>query len=144
MSKIRRARHPAAQHPPAWGARVGLGSPSAPAPPPPSPPSPYTYPAPHRRDAAPSARASHRVFFWVFLAIQVLFLIWVVAGLASGSGASESCSGLSGDGLKVCEDAGDVGTTIGVGLIVGFWLATDFIVALTYAVYRISARKPRR
>jgi hypothetical protein len=72
-----------------------------------------------------------------------VFLVWVVAGLASGSGTPASCSGLTGDRLQLCEDADAVGTTIGVGLIVGIWLATDFILGATYTVYRIAGRRPR-
>ncbi|WP_326721718.1 hypothetical protein OHT59_22075 [Streptomyces sp. NBC_00243] len=72
-----------------------------------------------------------------------MFLIWVIAGAASGSGTPESCSGLTGDNLELCKDADDIGTTIGVGLVVAFWVATDFILALTYVIYRIASRQPR-
>ncbi|MFD9460341.1 hypothetical protein [Streptomyces sp. NPDC060027] len=43
--------------------------------------------------------------------------------------------------MKTCQDAGDVGTTIGVGLIVGFWVAADFVLALTYVIYRLANRQ---
>ncbi|MWA12448.1 hypothetical protein [Streptomyces sp. BA2] len=65
----------------------------------------------------------HRVFFGVFLAIQAVFLVWVVAGAVSGE---------------------TIGTTIGVGVIVAIWLATDFLVAVTYAMYWLAGRPPRR
>lgn len=120
MSETRRARHPQVQRPHHYGSHHH-------GPPPPPPP----------------ARKGHRVFLWSFLAIQVIFIAWVVAGLASGSGTAEACSGLTGDSLKVCEDTDALGTTIGVGLIVGIWLATDFIVAVMYAMYRLAARPPR-
>ncbi|MBO7936327.1 hypothetical protein JTP77_010220 [Streptomyces sp. S9] len=84
-----------------------------------------------------------RVFLWLFLAVQILFLIWVIAGIASGSDDSGSCEGLTGDSLELCQDAGDLGTTIGVGLIVGFWVAADFILGLTYVIYRLATRQPR-
>ncbi|MFI8218320.1 hypothetical protein [Streptomyces sp. NPDC085932] len=75
--------------------------------------------------------------------MQILFLIWVIAGAAITSGTPEECHGLTGDNLELCEDAHDLGTTIGVGLIVAFWVATDFILALTYAIYRLASR-PRQ
>ncbi|GAB7103250.1 hypothetical protein JCM4814A_15640 [Streptomyces phaeofaciens JCM 4814] len=84
-----------------------------------------------------------RVFLWLFLAVQILFLIWVIAGIASGSDDGGSCEGLTGDSLELCRDAGDLGTTIGVGLIVGFWVAADFILGLTYVIYRLATRQPR-
>ncbi|WP_432158935.1 hypothetical protein [Streptomyces sp. bgisy153] len=88
-------------------------------------------------------RKRRRVFFWVFLAVQILFLIWVITGAASGSGTPEDCKGLTGDQLELCNDASDVGTTIGVGLIIGLWVAADFILGLTYLVYRLATRQPR-
>ncbi|MGC0205101.1 MULTISPECIES: hypothetical protein [Streptomyces] len=75
--------------------------------------------------------------------MQILFLIWVITGAATSSGTPEECRGLTGDNLELCEDANDLGTTIGVGLIVAFWVAADFILALTYAIYRLASR-PRR
>ncbi|MFI6092254.1 hypothetical protein [Streptomyces sp. NPDC051218] len=91
-----------------------------------------------------SPRKGHRAVFWVFLAIQVVFLAWVAAAAATGSGTPDSCSRLTGDALKLCEDSDAAGTTIGVGLIVAVWLATDFIIAVTYAMYHLTRRPPRR
>jgi hypothetical protein len=73
----------------------------------------------------------------------ILFLIWVIVGASTASGTPEGCRGLTGEDLKLCEDASDVGTTIGVGLIVAFWVAADFILALTYVIYRLASRQPR-
>ncbi|MFE7168269.1 hypothetical protein [Streptomyces sp. NPDC057616] len=82
------------------------------------------------------------MFLWFFLGVQILFLLWVISGIASGGGTPDSCKGMTGDALKTCEDVGDVGTTIGVGLIVGFWVAADFILGLTYLLYRLASRRP--
>ncbi|MFF4657977.1 MULTISPECIES: hypothetical protein [Streptomyces] len=70
-------------------------------------------------------------------------MIWVITGIASNDDNPDSCNGLTGDSLKVCQDAGDIGTTIGVGLVVGFWVAADFILALTYLIYRLATRPQR-
>jgi hypothetical protein len=98
---------------------------------------------PDQKGTAPPPRKRHRVFFWVFLAVQILFLIFVIVGASTGSGTPEECRGLTGEELEVCEAAGDVGTTIGVGLIIGLWVAVDFILALTYVIYRLASRGPR-
>jgi hypothetical protein len=36
--------------------------------------------------------------------------------------------------------AGEVGTTIGVGLVIGVWLGVDFLLGLTYGIYRLAKR----
>ncbi|MDH6214822.1 hypothetical protein [Streptomyces pseudovenezuelae] len=75
--------------------------------------------------------------------MQILFLIWVIAGAASGSGTPESCQGRTGARLSLCNDASDVGTTIGVGLIIGLWAAVDLILGITYLIFRLAGRQPR-
>ncbi|MFJ9848549.1 hypothetical protein [Streptomyces sp. NPDC101150] len=87
-----------------------------------------------------------RVFMWVFLAVQVLFLIWIIAGAASGGGSDNSiCQGLTGSAYHDCVDAGtngaQLGTAIGVGLIVAFWAAVDFIMVTVWAVVRLARRR---
>ncbi|MFF9772670.1 hypothetical protein ACF1HJ_03150 [Streptomyces sp. NPDC013978] len=81
------------------------------------------------------------MFLWLFLAIQLLFLIWVITGAANASGTPEECRGRTGDALQLCEDASDVGTTIGVGLIIGLWAAVDVILGFSYVVYRLASRR---
>ncbi|MEV7253519.1 hypothetical protein ACPXCO_38170 [Streptomyces cyaneofuscatus] len=87
----------------------------------------------------PKKKKSHRIFLWFFLAVQVIFLIWIITGASSGE--DSSCEGMTGDALRVCQDAGDVGTAIGVGLIIALWAAVDVILGITYAVYRLSRRQ---
>ncbi|MFD5007191.1 hypothetical protein ACFWMV_30355 [Streptomyces mutabilis] len=41
----------------------------------------------------------------------------------------------------MCEDAGDVGTTLGVGLIIALWAAVDIILGFTYVVFRLARRR---
>ncbi|WP_327402407.1 hypothetical protein OG194_21250 [Streptomyces sp. NBC_01288] len=143
MSRLHHAGHPKASPEQSWGPR----NPEAPAPPSQSwPGQPQGVPPgqpPYQRQAAPLPRKRHRVFFWVFLSVQILFLIWVITGAASGSGTPDSCQGMTGDALKTCNDAGNVGTAIGVGLIIGLWAAADVILGITYMVYRLASRQPR-
>jgi hypothetical protein len=99
----------------------------------------------------------HRVFLWVFLAIQAAFLIWVITGAASkgpatGAQVAQLCNNHAWYPLyssqaacvqnsgALLADASDVGKTIGVGLIVVVWVVVDFLVALTYGIYRLARR----
>jgi hypothetical protein len=77
------------------------------------------------------------VFLWVFLAVQVLFVVWIIAGIASGSGQPSDCGSLS---AKTCRDAANAGTGLGVALIVVFWVVVDFLMAVIYGVYRLAKR----
>lgn len=95
--------------------------------------------AAQHREGPPRKR--RRVFLWVFPAVQILFLVWVISGATSGSRTPEECRGMTGDSLKACENAGEVGTTVGVGLVVGLWVAVDVILGFTYVVYRLAGRR---
>jgi hypothetical protein len=124
-----------------------------PAPAPPWQPQPY--------QPAPRPRGKRRVFLWAFLAVQALFLIWLIAGVAgtSHSGADahaqavQWCADSSnwkylyksqadcvthyGNGLN---DASDIGKSIGAGVIVAVWVVTDFFLGLGYGIYRLASR----
>ncbi len=82
-------------------------------------------------------RRKRRVFLWVFLAVQVLFIAWIVIGLTSAGGTPSDCEGLS---QQACNDAESIGAGIGVALIVGVWLVVDFLLAVIYGVYRLAKR----
>jgi hypothetical protein len=83
-------------------------------------------------DALPKRRKRH-VFRWVFLAIQALFIIWIISGVA---GASDNCNGKVGDSLDACQAGTAVGGTIGVALIIGLWVAVDIILGVGYLIFR--------
>lgn len=74
-----------------------------------------------------------RIFTWIILAINILFLVWVIAGVASSSGDATGCGALD---QKTCNDANDAGTAIGVFLIVIFWAAVDVILGIIWLVTR--------
>lgn len=105
--------------------------------------------APHRR---------RRVFLWVFLAIQALFVIWIIAAVATvHTGPTQAqlaqacydhnwyplfksqadCVQHYGGALNA---AGTAGKAIGVGLIVVFWMVVDVILGVSYGVYRLATR----
>ena len=87
--------------------------------------------------AAPVApvKKKKRIFMWVFLAVQALFLIWIISGIAGTS--NSSCQGLD---QKSCEAATAVGAGIGVALIIGLWIAVDFILGVSYLIVRAARR----
>jgi uncharacterized membrane protein len=87
--------------------------------------------------AAPAPKKKRRIFLWVFLAVQVLFLIWIISGVSSAGGDPTDCGSLS---KKACNDAEAVGTGIGVALIIGLWMVVDFFLAVIYGVYRLAKR----
>ena len=76
-------------------------------------------------------RTRRRIFMWVILAINALFLLWVILAVNTG----ESCSGKTGDALTTCQ-AGQVGTGIGVALVIFLWVAADVILGVIYLVTR--------
>jgi hypothetical protein len=83
-------------------------------------------------DAQPK-RKKRRIFRWVFLAIQALFIIWIISGV---SGASDNCAGETGQALEACQAGTAVGGTIGVFMIVFLWLAVDVILGVGYLIFR--------
>ncbi len=81
------------------------------------------------------------IFLWVFLAVQILFLVWIIGG--AGSADLPDCTGLKGNKLSNCEmesAGGASGTGIGVVLIVGLLCVTDFLLGVGYAIYRLANR----
>lgn len=82
----------------------------------------------------PATRRKRRVFLWVFVAVQVMFLIWIIAGATAGHG---SCNGLS---ARACADAADTGHGITVAFQVLLWVIADFLLAVIYGIYRLATR----
>lgn len=76
--------------------------------------------------ASPPKRKKRRVFLWTFLVVQLLFLIWLISALVVVGGAPDAAAG--------------AGATIGAGLVVAFWVAVDFILAVSYWIYRVAKR----
>jgi Protein of unknown function (DUF2510) len=103
-------------------------------------------------------RKRRRVFMWVFLAVQALFVLWLVVGLATthtgatpaqiaqlcGKGqwqglfqSYHDCVVHGGHGLQ---EAGNLGKGIGIALIIVLWAVVDIILGITYGVYRLATR----
>jgi hypothetical protein len=118
------------------------------------------YPPPRQEPQPTQPRKKRRVFLWIFLAVQVLFIVWIVAGLAShpagpsvAQQAAQQCANGGWEGLfksqadcdqhyaVALNDAGNVGKGIGAALIVVFWVVTDFFLGLGYLVYKLASRR---
>lgn len=118
-------------------------------------PQPQAYYLPPRRQ--PRKR---RVFLWVFLGIQALFIIWIIAGAAAhpdgpttAQQAAQQCANGGWQGLfksqadcqvhyaHALNEASTAGKGIGVALIVVFWLVVDFFLGLGYGIYRLASRR---
>jgi hypothetical protein len=77
-----------------------------------------------------------RFFTWVILAFNLIMLIWVVIGASTG----KSCKGLTGDALTNCQ-AGQIGTGIGVGLIILLWALGDIILGTMWLITKPRTRQ---
>ena len=111
---------------------------------------PYAEPWPPYQQAPAPRRRRRRVFPWVFLAVQALFVIWVIAGIASGarihSDAVAYCHAHPSQFLTFAQcvsgygGGAKAGTAIGAALIVGLWVAADVILGTGYVVWRLARR----
>jgi hypothetical protein len=78
---------------------------------------------------------SWRPLTWVILAVQVLFIIWIVAGANS---ASDNCS--TNEYSDACRTGQAIGTAIGIGLIIFLWALVDVILGVIWLVTNKSKR----
>ena len=92
-------------------------------------------------------RKKRRIFLWFFVAVQVIFIIWLVAAIVSvhkGGGIPAYCAHQGGTvaDQHVCADAADTGSALGFALVIIVWCVVDFLLAVPYGIYRL-ARRPR-
>jgi hypothetical protein len=93
-----------------------------------------------------------KIFLWFFLALQAVFIIWLIVGTAStGSGINASVvaqchSQAVGMGMSQAQcvsflgGAAKTGTALGATAIAVVWVIVDFVVGLTYGIYRLARR----
>lgn len=124
----------------------------------------YIYPPVQQPPAGIGKRIRRHIwahfFTYCFLAVQAIFLIWVIGGAASGSGNGADAHA---EAVKFCANggwqylyhsqaecvtqygntltgAGDIGTGIGVGIIIAFWVAVDVILGIGRIVVVLGRR----
>lgn len=103
-------------------------------------------------------------FLYFFLAVQVVFLVWIITGNASQSNtgaqahaqALKDCAGTGWQGLyksyndcvthlgNAYNTASDLGKGIGTGLVFGLWVGTDIILGIGRMIVLFSRRKPTK
>ncbi|WP_420031358.1 hypothetical protein ACN2WE_00045 [Streptomyces sp. cg28] len=64
-------------------------------------------------------------------------LVWLVVGINAASGEGEQCT------TDACEAGNDVGTLLGTGLVVFFWMAGAVILGIIWMVTNRGARQRR-
>ena|SRR5664279_3861147 len=84
-----------------------------------------------QQQPAPVKKKKVRVFTWIILAINLLFLIWLIAGITSVSTAK--CDGLT---QQNCDAAKAIGGGIGSLLVIFLWVAADVILGIIWLVTR--------
>lgn len=67
-----------------------------------------------------------RIFTWVILAINAIFLVWIIGGVATRPNPEDTAS--------------NVGTAIGAGLIIGLWVAADLILGILWLITKPKTR----
>jgi cytochrome b len=79
----------------------------------------------------------HRPFTYVILAVNALFLIWLITGVGGAASHIQDCSSLAKHAKDLCE-AGNAGTAVGTGIgaaiIVFFWGFVDVILGVLWLV----------
>jgi hypothetical protein len=113
--------------------------------------------------AAPPRRKRRRVFLWIFLAIQLILIVWIIAGVAATRHTAPTDAQMAQNSSahgpnsvlllyksradcmahysRVLSDASGAGRGLGVAVVVVLWIVIDFLVGVPYAIYRL-ARRP--
>jgi hypothetical protein len=110
-------------------------------------------------ESPPKPRKRKRVFLWTFLAVQAIFVAWLVIGLATAHNAPsaatvhQGCDHGAWQGLFTSHadcmqhyasglhQAGNAGTAIGAALVIGLWVGTDVILGIGRLVVITARRK---
>ena len=107
-------------------------------------------------------RKPRRIFMWFFLAVQAIFIAWLITGIASAAHGipadahAQALAYCKGNGwsplFKSYQDcivhyangmrgAAEVGSTIGAGLVIGLWVAVDVILGIGRLILMFARRK---
>ena len=94
----------------------------------------YTQPFASQAPVAPTPRKKRHVFMWVFFAVQVIFIIWLISAGVTTDHTVTHCTGVD------CKGATEAGSAIGIALIVVFWVVVDLLLAIPYTIHRLATR----
>lgn len=78
-----------------------------------------------------------RVSTWLMTVWTAICGLWLMVGVIAASGDEASADCVNSAGRQLCDDAGDVGSAIGAGLIILLW----FVVFAALALVALLTRK---
>ena len=82
-------------------------------------------------------RKPRRIFMWFFLAVQGIFIAWLVSGIVSVSHGTCDPSLTA----NACTATKEIGGGIGAALIIGLWVAADVILGIGRLIVVFARRK---
>jgi hypothetical protein len=77
-----------------------------------------------------------RKMTWALIVWTALTGFFMIAGVNQASGVSAECKNDVTLGTKLCNDAQDAGTAIGVGLLLGLWFVGFIVLSLVWFMSR--------
>lgn len=77
-----------------------------------------------------------RVFTWIILAVNAFALLYIILSAATRPGPT-NCGTLS---AQTCTDAYNAGSAIGIGLLIGLWVAADVILGIIWLITKPKTR----
>jgi hypothetical protein len=78
-----------------------------------------------------------RPLTWVIVVTDVLFLVWIIAGIA---GVADECAGKTSTELEACEAGTAIGASIGIGIILFLAFLVSGVLGLIWLVTRPKGR----
>ena len=93
-------------------------------------------------DMPAKPKKKKRIFMWFFLAVQALFILWLVVGLTTADPAAQCATEVFNEYYtkEDCMLAAEAGTGIGAGLIFVFWLIVNTLLLMVWAVTKLARR----
>jgi hypothetical protein len=88
--------------------------------------------APRLQPQRPPPRRRRRVFGWIIVGVNVLFLVLLILAV---SGSSQ-CKGMTGDELSACQAGEGIGRGILFVLVLVVWALVDLILLTIFLVTR--------
>lgn len=81
------------------------------------------------RQEPPRKKRKYHIGMWLFLLLQVLFLVWICVGLSTSN-----CHGQDADACSA-------GTAIGIGVVLLLWAVADVISGSIWLIVYLARRK---
>ena len=99
----------------------------------------------------------HKIFLWFFLALQLIMIVWIITAASTkdgptsaeiaqfcGNGAWQGLFSSYNDcvqhGAAGIQAANSTGKGLAVGVLVIAWVIVDFLLGVSYGIYRLATR----